>query len=57
MATDETADALREVLISPNELDRNYEPANVVDDLFAIARALHRLADVVEAKQTQEGDL
>jgi hypothetical protein len=32
--------ALRETLISPNESDRNWEPANVVDGLFAIMRAI-----------------
>jgi hypothetical protein len=39
------ATALAEVFVSPNESDANYEPANVVDGLFAIARAIHRLAD------------
>jgi len=37
--------ALRETLISPNEADRNLEPANVVDGLFAISRALHHIAE------------
>lgn len=32
---------------SPNETDRNGEPANIVDALFAIARALADLADAV----------
>ncbi len=36
----ETAQAIRETLTSPNEPDRNLEPANVVDALYAIARAL-----------------
>ena len=35
------AGALRDTLISPNESDSNLEAANVVDGLFAIARALH----------------
>lgn len=39
-----TAKALYETLISPNESDSNFEPANVVDGLFAIARAINRLA-------------
>jgi hypothetical protein len=43
-------DILRYCLVSPNEADRNLEPANAVDGLFAIARALVRLADVIEAK-------
>jgi hypothetical protein len=44
------ADAIRETLISPNELDKNLEPANIVDALYAIARAINRLADEVERK-------
>jgi hypothetical protein len=40
----QTAKALRDTLISPNELDSNLEAANVVDGLFAIARSLGRLA-------------
>jgi hypothetical protein len=31
---------LRETLISPNECDRNWEPANVVDGLYAVMRAI-----------------
>lgn len=37
--------AIRDSLISPNETDRNLEDANVVDGLFAVARAINRLAD------------
>jgi hypothetical protein len=33
-------DGLRETLISPNEADTNLEPANVVDGLYAIMRAI-----------------
>jgi len=40
--------AIRETLISPNELDRNMEPANVVDGLFTIARTIDRLAKAIE---------
>lgn len=36
---------LAEGLNSPNECDRNGEVANVVDGLFAIARAINRLAE------------
>lgn len=36
--------ALRDSLISENETDSNLEPANVVDGLFAIARAIDRLS-------------
>jgi hypothetical protein len=42
------ADALAMALISPNEADRNGEHANVVDGLFAIARALDRVAVALE---------
>jgi hypothetical protein len=38
---------LRECFISPNESDRNLEPANVVDGLFAIARALNKIAEAL----------
>ena len=44
----QTAAALRDVFVSPNEADRNLEPANAVDGLFAIARAIHRLAETVD---------
>jgi hypothetical protein len=37
--SDKVATALRATLISPNEFDTNGEAANVVDGLFAIARA------------------
>ena len=45
---DQLAKAILDTLISPNEADRNMEAANVVDGLFAIARAIHRLAQAVE---------
>ncbi len=45
------ADAIRACLISPNEHDSNLEPANIVDGLFAIARAVNRLAAAVELKK------
>lgn len=47
MADDKIGGALRDCLISPNEMDRNMESANVVDGLFAIARAIDRLATAV----------
>ncbi len=34
--------------ISPNECDSNLEPANVVDGLFAIARSINNLVEVIE---------
>jgi hypothetical protein len=40
-------DGLRLTLLSPSECDRNGEPANIVDGLFAIARALHAVADAI----------
>jgi len=46
--TKETARVLSETLISPNESDRNGEAANVVDGLFAISRALNRIAVALE---------
>lgn len=47
MARNEIARALLETLISPNEHDSNFEPANVVDALFAIARAIEHLAEAI----------
>lgn len=41
---------LSSVLSSPNEADRNGEVANVVDGLFAIARAIDRLSKAIEAQ-------
>ena len=39
------ARALTAALITSSEADRIGEPANITDGLFAIARALDRLAD------------
>lgn len=47
-AKDDVADAVRDTLSSPNELDSNGEAANAVDGLFAIARAINRLAEAAE---------
>ena len=53
-----TNQGLRDCLISPNEADRNFEPANVVDGLFAIARAMWDIAksidNLTEAVKKQE---
>lgn len=46
-----TGEALIHTLISPNECDSNLEPANVVDGLFAIARAINHLAEVVAQRE------
>jgi hypothetical protein len=40
--------AVAAALVSPNEDDANGEPANVVDGLFAIARAIAYLADKID---------
>jgi hypothetical protein len=45
--TDRIAEAIKATLISPNESDSNFEAANVVDGLYAIARGLYDLADAV----------
>ena len=39
-----TAEAIGGAFISPNESDRNLEPANVVDGLFAIAREIGKVS-------------
>lgn len=48
---DPVASAISQSFISPNESDKNLEPANVVDGLFAIARALDRIATVLENRR------
>lgn len=42
-----TAAALHDTLISPNCLDSNLEPANVVDGLYAIANGLNHIAEAI----------
>ena len=44
----EIADALTNTLSTPNEMDSNFETANVTDALFAIARAIERNAKALE---------
>jgi hypothetical protein len=41
-------DAIERVFISPNESGANLEPANVVDGLFAISRAIRYLASSIQ---------
>jgi hypothetical protein len=41
------ADAIDRNFTSPNEPDLNLEPANVVDALCSIARAIDHLANVI----------
>jgi hypothetical protein len=43
----ETAKAIWHTLRSVNEADTNYEPANVVDGLFALARATRAAGEEV----------
>jgi hypothetical protein len=45
---DNIADAIREVFVSGNVLDSNWEPANLVDVVQRVADALNRLAAAVE---------
>jgi hypothetical protein len=57
---DQVAKALRQTLVSPNEYDSKGEAANVVDGLFAIARALNRVAkaiDGIKAAMPTEEDI
>jgi hypothetical protein len=49
----EVATAVVRCFISPNERDSNHEAANIVDGLFAIARALDRVADAIESRGTR----
>ena len=46
--SDVIAAAIRATLISPNEADRNLEPANIVDGLFAIARAITSVSQSID---------
>lgn len=45
----DTSNVLWETLRSVNESDQNFEPANVVDGLFAIARGLESVARAIHA--------
>lgn len=54
VAGDNIADAVKSTLISPNETDRNLEAANVVDGLYAVARALHHVAEAIERRERDE---
>jgi hypothetical protein len=47
--------ALSSVFTSPNVSDSNMEPANVVDALDNIARALHRIANEMEKENNKGG--
>ncbi len=47
------AEALHSAFISPNEGDRNCEPANLVDGLFVLARAVYALADALTTQRKE----
>lgn len=47
------ADAINLNFTSPNECDTNGESANVVDGLFCIARAIHKLAEAIREKKDE----
>ena len=47
MSEEAIQDALESCLISPNESNSNLEKANVVDGLFAIARAIDNVASAL----------
>jgi hypothetical protein len=49
-----TDNALLQSLFSDHESDVNGDPANVVDGLFAIARALDRVARALERRRAAE---
>jgi len=53
LSVNSIGDKIKECLISPNESDSNLEPANVVDGLFAIARAIAKLANVMSTMDHQ----
>jgi len=47
----EIANAITNNFSSTNEIDSNFEsPANVVDGLFAIARALNKIAEAIHER-------
>lgn len=48
---DEVASAIHQNFTSPNCSDSNMEAANVVDGLYAIARAICRLSAAIEEKE------
>lgn len=52
MTTESLVQAIWGTLQSLNEYDSNGEAANVVDGLFAIARAIHHLAQATEGVRT-----
>jgi hypothetical protein len=49
--TEELIKGIHYALVSPNEVDSNLEPANVVDGLYMLARAIRRLAEAIESEK------
>lgn len=47
----EIARTLREVFISQNICDSRLEPANVVDVLYGLSKAIHHLAESIEGSK------
>lgn len=50
------ANAFREVFISPNVNDSNFEPANVVDAIAYVGKAIYKLASVIDQQQKTKVD-
>lgn len=49
------ARALENALISPNELDSNWESANIVDGLGKVARGLWAIAEAIDRLAVTQG--
>ncbi len=49
-AVNDLAAAVTQAFESPNEMDSNLETANVVDGLYAVARALRAVAAAIEKR-------
>ena len=50
---DEALKSIAASLVSPNCLDNNLEPANVVDGLYAIAEAIEGLAIAIRDRDVK----
>lgn len=53
----DVAKALEYVLSSPAEVDGNLEPANIVDAVCKLARAIYALAEVMEKQGAGKSEL
>jgi hypothetical protein len=56
VALEDIGSALKQTLISPNCFDSNLEAANVVDGLYAIARAIQALALAIDNLALKEDE-